>query len=103
SNFSFKKLTALNSLDNIINLLNDQKGIELEQYKNYYMHLNISLLMNGIHEDKIRRQDKERLKKNLYKFKINDLTSKFVKFSCVLARLNLNLYYFIWKNAKPSN
>lgn len=103
SNFSLKKLTALDSLDNIINLLNDQKGIELEQYKNYYMHLNISLLMNGIHEDKIRRQDKERLKKNLHKFKISDLTNKFVKCSCVLARLNINLYYFIWKNAKLSN
>ncbi|QWI19513.1 glycosyltransferase [Bacillus wiedmannii] len=102
SNFSLKKLTALDSLENIVKLLGDQKGVRLEQYKNYYMHLNISLLMNGIHDGKIRKQDKERLKKNLYKFRIGDLTSKFVKFSCGLARLNLSLYYFIWKNIKIS-
>ncbi|MGD6889795.1 glycosyltransferase [Bacillus mobilis] len=100
SNFSLKKLTALDSLENIVKLLGDQKGVRLEQYKNYYMHLNISLLMNGIHEGKIRKQDKEKLRENLYKFKISDLTSKFVKFSCGLARLNLSLYYFIWKNIK---
>ncbi|MBK0074660.1 glycosyltransferase [Bacillus sp. S56] len=100
SQFSLKKLTALTALINIINLLNTKEGVEIEEYKNYYMHMNISLLMNGMQEERLEKENYKELKGNLYRFKISDLTNKFVKLSCIITRLNINLYYFIWKKTK---
>jgi glycosyltransferase involved in cell wall biosynthesis len=97
SNYSPKKLTSLNALLKIINLLSDEEGIELKKYKNYYMHMNISLLMNGMHEKKCKSKDYKQLKKNLYRYKITDLTDRSVKIACAIGRININLLYFIWK------
>ncbi|MED3085493.1 glycosyltransferase [Bacillus toyonensis] len=102
SQCSPKKLTALTALINIINLLNTKEGVEIEKYKNYYMHMNISLLMNGMQEEKLEKEIYEELKRNLYRFNISDLTNKFVKLSCIIARFNINLYYFIWKKTKKN-
>ncbi|MGO4219553.1 glycosyltransferase [Bacillus sp. YAF12_1] len=100
SQFSLKKLTSLDALKKIVDLLENKKGVEINKFKNYYAHMNISLLMNGIKEDKIKKDIRKELKGNLKRFKISDLTSKFVKLSCAIARVNVNLYYFIWNKAK---
>ncbi|HDR4437495.1 glycosyl transferase [Bacillus thuringiensis serovar brasilensis] len=100
SRFSPKKLTALKALINVINLLKTKEEIKIEEYKNYFMHMNISLLMNGMQEERLEKESYKELKGNLYRFNISDLTNKFVKLSCIIARLNINLYYFIWKKTK---
>ncbi|MBT2614119.1 MULTISPECIES: glycosyltransferase [unclassified Bacillus (in: firmicutes)] len=100
SQFSLKKLTALDALTRIVNLLSDKEGIQLEKFKNYFMHMNISLLMNGIQENKCESNIRKRLKKNLYQYKLNELTGKFVKISCAISRININLFYRVWKFAK---
>ncbi|MBT2616776.1 MULTISPECIES: glycosyltransferase [unclassified Bacillus (in: firmicutes)] len=102
SYFSPKKLTSLVALEKIIELLNDEKDIEIKKFKNYYMHMNISLLMNGIYERKCKNEDRKRLKKNLFRFKLNDLTEKNIKFSCAITRVNIILFYFFWKTVNKS-
>ncbi|PFQ01438.1 glycosyltransferase family 2 protein [Bacillus cereus] len=100
SQFSLKKLTALDALKNIVDLLENKEGVKINKFKNYYAHMNISLLMNGMKENKIQKDTRKELKGNLKRFKISDLTSKFVKLSCAIARVNVNLYYLIWNKAK---
>jgi glycosyltransferase involved in cell wall biosynthesis len=95
-NYSSKKLTSLDALVKIINMIMDEEDIEIEKYKNMYMHMNISLMMHGIHENKCENKDYKQLKKNLYRYKIADLKNKSVKISCVIARVNIKLFYFIW-------
>ncbi|MFP3376834.1 glycosyltransferase [Bacillus sp. SIMBA_069] len=101
--YSLKKLTALDALENIIHLFNiDDVDIDIKKYKSYYTHMNISLLMHGIQEGKIEEKHYEKLKKNLYHFKVSDLNGSFLKVSTVIARMNVRLYYFIWKNFKKT-
>ncbi|MGG3987022.1 glycosyltransferase [Bacillus smithii] len=102
SNYSSKKLTSLDALVKIIDILNNENegDIELKKYKNYYMHMNISLLMNGIHDKKYKSEDYKQLKENLFRYKIGDLTEKSIKLSCVIGRINIHLLYFIWKTSK---
>lgn len=95
--FSYKKITALNALDKIIVMLDTDKKIEVNNFKTYYMHLNISLLMHGIYEKKIDMLTKERLKNNLYQYNLISLNKRKIKYSCLLARISLTLYYKIWK------
>jgi glycosyltransferase involved in cell wall biosynthesis len=101
SKYSLKKLTALDALENIIRLL-DIDNIDIEKYKSYYAHMNISLLMHGIKEEKIEKEHYKNLKGNLHRFKVRELNNKFVKFSSIIARINVYLYYLIWKNLKNS-
>lgn len=100
SQFSLKKMTSLIALENTINILSEEDGITLNKFINYYEHMNISLLMNGIKEKKINKEIRKKLKGNLFRYKIKDLTNNFVKLSCILSRININLYYVIWRNLK---
>ncbi|MFU0790278.1 glycosyltransferase [Virgibacillus proomii] len=100
SQFGRKKLTSLDALDNTIKTLKSVEGLELGKYKNFYIHMNISLLMNGIKEKKINREIKMQLKRNLFRYKLSSLPNRFVKLSCMIGRINVCLLYFIWKNIK---
>lgn len=95
--FSTKKLTSLKAIEKIINLLDGEDNVKINKFKNFFMHMNISLLMHGINEKKCSKREKNKLKKNLFKFKINDLSDKSVKISCLLGRLSVNLLFIIWK------
>lgn len=96
-NYSPKKLTFLNALDKMIHLLSDVKGVDLNQYKNLYMHTNISLLMYGIQEKKCTGLIRKHLKQNLYRYNLSNFYGASVKFSYSMARVNIYLCYFIWR------
>lgn len=64
--------------------------------------MNISLLMHGIQEGTIEEKHYEKLKNNLYRFKVSDLNGSFLKISTLIARMNVRLYYFIWKKFKKA-
>lgn len=97
SQFSAKKLTSLKGLVEIIELLREVEGIKLNKYKNYYMHMNISLLMNGIKENKCTKECLDELKKNLFRYPLNTLNDKSVKLSCVIGRISVTSLFLIWK------
>ncbi|MEA1010164.1 glycosyltransferase [Bacillus cereus] len=99
--YSLRKLTALDAVENIISLLNID-DVDIKKYKSYYAHMNISLLMHGIQEGNIEEKHYEKLKRNLYHFKVSDLNGSFLKISSVIARINVRLYYFVWKNFKKT-
>lgn len=99
--YSLKKLTALDAVENIIRLLNID-DVDKKKYKSYYVHMNISLLMHGIQERTIEEKHYEKLKRNLYRFKVIDLNGSFLKVSTLIARINVRLYYFIWKKLKKA-
>ena len=101
--YSHQKLTSLKALEKITILLSEDKGLEIENFKDYYMHLNISLLINSLYEKNIKQEIRGKLKKNLYQFRISDLKNRFVKVSCVIARINVHLYYFLWKIFKKGS
>lgn len=94
--YSNKKLTSLKALEKIVDIL-DADEITRVKFKNYYMHMNISLLMNGIHEKKVTKNVIKQLKKNLFKYHINSLSNNYVKLTCIMGRINTNLLYLIWK------
>lgn len=94
--YSLKKISALNALINIIELLSEIKDLDTKKYKSFFMKMTISLIMNGMQEKK----EVYQLKKNLYKYKISDLNGNFLKFSCFLARMNIQLCYYLWKILK---
>ncbi|MEB6548866.1 glycosyltransferase [Heyndrickxia sporothermodurans] len=98
SQFSLKKLTSLNALEIIINLLNGTESVDSTKFKNYYMHMNISLLMNAMQKKKCNKNLRVNLKKNLFKFKVNSLSNKSVKLSCIIGRINVRFLYFVWKS-----
>ena len=100
TNYSIKKVTALNAISKIIDLLNDKKYNESKKYINLYMHMNISLLMHGLKEKKIDKNIREKLIGNLFRYNLKNIFDKKVKISCAIARININLYYLIWKKIK---
>lgn len=97
--FSEKKMTSLIALKEIVKILTGVPNVDVNKYKNYYTHMGISLLMNGINEKKITKFEMNKLKKELAEYKIKDLTDKSVKISCALARVSPKLCYYIWKVA----
>lgn len=103
SQFSIKKLTALDALGKIINLLNNIEGVSINNFINLYMHINISLLMNGIHEKKISRIILRDLKRNLYKFNLSNLKDRTVKISLTLGKIHVFLLYFVWRILNKSS
>lgn len=96
--FNRKKITALYSLEKIIDLLSGECDIHIKSFKNHYMHLNISMLMNGYKSHYTDTDTLNELKRNLFKYKITDLTDKSVKLSCILGRISTHLMFYIWKN-----
>lgn len=99
SNFNNRKLTALQAISKIVDLLHENKKfLDSKKYINLYMHMNISLLMHGLEEGKIEKNVQKKLKANLFRYKLNSIIDKKVKISCAIARSNLNLYYFLWKS-----
>lgn len=100
SQFSPKKLTALSALIKIIDMLYEVKGVNLNKFKNYFMNMNISLLMHGIKDGNLGDEVLKNLKNNLYRYKINELTNRSVKLSCILSRTNVTLSYLVWKIVK---
>lgn len=101
---SIRKLTGLLSLEKIINLFTEKKvNVDLKKYKNYYMHLNLSLLMNGIEDKSLSSAEISLLKSNLYKYRFSELADNFIRILCFLARLNIKITFFFWKNLKNKN
>lgn len=96
--YGSKKLTFLNAFEKIIDLLSTVEGVDLKKYKTFYMHTNISLLMHGIKEKKITESIRKHLKQNLYRYKLTDFNGRSIKLSCLIARVNINLCYFLWRN-----
>lgn len=95
-NYSLNKLTYLNALEQMIDLLSYVEGSEINKFKSLYMHTNISLLMYGIHEGKCKGTIRKHLKKNLNRYKLSDFIRSSIKISCAMARINIHLCYFFW-------
>ncbi|QCS53922.1 glycosyltransferase family 2 protein [Priestia flexa] len=102
--FSLKKVTALYALEEIINLVEGKKNIDIKLYKSFYMHINISLLANGIDQQQFSKNKyiKNLLNENLYKYGLKDMKNKTILLSCFLARINVKLFYFMWKKTKKN-
>ncbi|WP_455537647.1 glycosyltransferase [Terrisporobacter sp.] len=96
SKYSLKKTTSLDAIEKIIDLLDGNEQIQINNFKNYYMNMNISLLMNYIKENQSDKVIYDKLKNNLFKYNINDMTTKSVKLACLLSRINIKGCYFIW-------
>lgn len=97
SQYSIKKVTALNAYEKIISLLEGYKDVDINKYKTNFMHINLSLLMHGMSERKINRETKRRLKENITQYKVKELRDKSVQILCILARVNINFAFRIWK------
>ncbi|MDT1940063.1 MULTISPECIES: glycosyltransferase [Carnobacterium] len=96
--YSKSKLTALLALQQIIDKFQDSINGGLELYKDLFMHINISLLMNGMKQKKLDKKTTLYLKKNLFRYNLLDLKSYKIKLSCLICRINLRLHYIIWNN-----
>lgn len=96
SRFNIKKLSSLDAIEKVIILLNKADVVELKKaYITYYMHMNISLLLNCIKINSNKNEIKK-LKMNLFKYRITEIKSKKVILSCLLSRLSIKLTYFLW-------
>lgn len=100
SQYSLKKLTSLEALEQIIEMLSEEANVNVSMYKSYYMRMNLSLLMNGIYENKSSTDTTRYLKKNLFKYSLSELNSKSLQFSCRISRLSVKIAYLIWKFTK---
>lgn len=100
SNYNSKKVTSLDAFEKIIDILSNKKGIDINKYKNLYMNISISLLMNYIKENKKEIENYKKLRKSLYKYNLSDITSNYIKISCILCRINPKFCYLIWKVIK---
>lgn len=97
ANYSLKKTTSLEAIEKIIELIDEESSVEINEFKNYYMNMNISLLMNYLKEKQSDKLIYNKLKNNLFKYKIKDMTTNSVKLACLLARINIHICYFVWK------
>ncbi|MBI6027020.1 glycosyltransferase [Clostridium perfringens] len=98
--YSDKKLSSLLAIENIIILLKNLNRRDISnKYKTFFLNMNISLLMYGIYEDSLSEDIYIMLKKNLNKFSILDITNNRVKFSCILCRISVKIFYSIWRYA----
>ena len=100
SKYSKKKLTALEAINKIINLVSTETNVNLKQFKTYFVHMNISLLMNGMHEKKCTSNLRKKLKSNLFVYKLNDINDNSVKIFCILGRISTVFSYQLWKIIK---
>lgn len=96
SNYSIKKTTSLDAIEKIIELLEGQDKVEVNKFKNYYINMNISLLMNYLKENQSDKYTYNKLKKCLSKYQMKDMTTKSVKLAKLLCRINIRLCYFVW-------
>lgn len=96
SNYSIKKTTSLDAIEKIIELLEGQDNVQVNKFKNYYINMNISLLMNYIKENQLDKDTYNKLKNSLLKYKIKDMTTTSVKLAYLLSRINIRLCYFVW-------
>ncbi|WP_371025208.1 glycosyltransferase [Paraclostridium ghonii] len=95
-NYSIKKLTSLTAVEEIIKLIDGKNGININDYKTMYIHMNISLIMYGIYEKSINKSIYRDLKNNLHKYKIRDINKTKVKISCIVCRINTKAFYLLW-------
>ncbi|MGG3383611.1 glycosyltransferase [Heyndrickxia faecalis] len=96
SGFNIKKISSLDAIEKIINLL-DKSGVSIlkKTYITYYMHMNISLLLNSI-KINANKNVINQLKMNLFKYRLTEVRSKKIFLSCLLSRLSTKLTYFLW-------
>ncbi|MCL4417954.1 MAG: glycosyltransferase [Actinobacteria bacterium] len=97
--FNYKKLTALDAYEKIIELLvlNDKSGVN--EFKNSFIRINISFLIQSIKEEK-NLKTLRTLRSNLYRYRLSELTEVSVQVSCFLARLSPHLIYYLWRILK---
>lgn len=89
--------TGLKTLLLIIRLCISFEGLNISKLKGRYIALSIDLLMKTYDEKNKDTEDIEKFKKNLYRFKLNELGNQQLKIKCYVARKNSKLCYYIWK------
>lgn len=97
-----RKIASLKAIKTMIDqLINSNiKFSNLYKFKEFYMHTNISFLMNGKYNKALDKEVFNELKNNLYAYKLGDYKNKSIKISCGLCRINSDLFYLIWKLKK---
>lgn len=103
SNYSTKKLTSLTAVERIIEYVKEIDEININQFINYFMHLNISLLLNGLFEKKCKANEYNIMKVNLRKYSLKLITNKRVLLSTLLGRISIKLLFLIWKKFFKKN
>ncbi len=103
SGYSKKKITGKNSLEKILTLIlmkENHCNSLYTSYYTYYLHFVISLLVRGEFENKIEVNDKMELLNIVKNAKINNISSRSVKLSVVMIKINFKGYYLFWKLLK---
>ncbi len=99
--FSVDKLTALEALEDIISNLSDNiEGISslvIKQYKDFYYNMLISLIVYGKDCNQLTSDIEEELKKKLFIYNINEISSFRIGISVVLGRISISALFFLWK------
>lgn len=100
--FTDAKVTTLIALGEAISIMmkgNIDKNI-VNQYKNYYMNMLLSLLMYGIYTGRMSVQQRKMLEKKLYKYDMRDMTSIRIFTALAISRFSVDLCYNIWRIIK---
>lgn len=95
-----KKVFSLKAITEMIDEISKANISNLYKFKEFYMHTNISFLMSGKNAKGLDKITYEELKNNLYTYDLNDYKNKSIRTACKLCRINVDLFYLIWKTKK---
>ncbi len=96
----FEQETGLDTLLLIIDLCVSFDELDRSRLKGRYASLNMELLMKTHDQEMEEKEDIEKYKKNLYRFKLSELDDIQLQIRCSLARKNSKLSYLLWKVQK---
>lgn len=89
--------TGLETILLIIDFCVSLEELDVTKLKTRYASLNFNLLMKTYHQKIEEKEDIEKLKKNLYRFKLTELEGIKLRTRCFIAQRSTKFSYFIWK------
>ncbi|WP_407370318.1 glycosyltransferase family 2 protein [Carnobacterium sp.] len=92
-----ERLSGPKALMEIIDLTKQLDNFDVSSLKDIYVNYSIQLLMQLLNEKNQTYHQIEEVKRNLYRFSINELNSLNVKMSCIIARRMSIVYHNFWK------
>ena len=95
--YSGKKVSALKAIEKIIEILKDFDNDISNQFVTEYVHVALSLLVNGIDIKTMDEETKEYLLQCLRKYKLNQIRGIRVVVPNLICRINYRLLFCMWK------
>jgi len=97
-----ERLSGPKALMEVIDLTKKLDNFDVSTVKDIYVNYSIQLLMQLLNEENQAYHQIEEVRRNLYRFSINELNSQDVKMSCIMARRMTMVYYNFWKMRNKS-